>query len=154
MVIKKDEVLDFNLLDEQGKRRTLSEHLGKRVIFYFCYKNDSNKCEHIMNEYKKQYNSLMKKNIIIYCITGETVENNYKFKLKNNIPFSILSDKELNEFKRFDSLEKRTVLKKTVYWPMYSVFLINEEGYLINSYLKPSTTEEIDKSIRFIKLLK
>lgn len=146
-----DRAPNFTLLDEQGIKRNLSEHLGQKVIIYFCHKNEFENCKNLALNFKNNYNHFLINNISVYCVTSEQIEDNFEFKEKYKIPFNILSDIDQGVAIKYGAIAERQVLNKTVLAPLKSLFIIDDKGKVLNSYYAFNVKEILFEVINYLK---
>ena len=91
-----DKAPDFQLIDDSGTERTLTEFKGKKVVVYFYPKNDTPGCTKQACSFRDNYGIYEEKGIIVIGISYDSPESHKKFKQKYNLPFILLSDKKRN----------------------------------------------------------
>ncbi len=82
----------FNLPDETGKMRSLSEFRGNPVVLYFYPKDDTPGCTKEACNFRDDYHVYANNSVVILGISPDTSEDHAKFKDKYNLPFTLLAD--------------------------------------------------------------
>jgi thioredoxin-dependent peroxiredoxin len=82
----------FTLIDDQGKTRSLSDYLGKYILIYFYPKDDTPGCTTEACTIRDFYNDYEKMGITVVGISHDTPETHADFKIKYELPFTLLSD--------------------------------------------------------------
>ena len=83
---------DFNLPDETGKLRSLSEFRGKPVILYFYPKDDTPGCTTEACNFRNDYPTYQQAGVTILGISPDDSASHTKFKEKYELPFTLLAD--------------------------------------------------------------
>lgn len=149
-----DKTPNFSLLDEQGVKRKLSDHFGKKTVVYFCYKTIFKTCEYIALDFKDNYDYFLANNVVLYCITSESEEVNFEFKEKHQLPFNLLSDINQEVALKFGAFAERKALEQTVLAPINCLFIIDEQGQLLKSWLATAKTKNSTEVINYLKTIK
>ena len=83
---------DFELPDETGKIRKLSEFRGQYVLLYFYPKDDTPGCTTEACNFRDDYSSYQEANLTILGVSPDSPDSHRKFKDKYQLPFSLLAD--------------------------------------------------------------
>ncbi len=83
---------DFELKDDTGKSRKLSDFRGHPVILYFDPKDDTPGCTTEACNFRDDYSAYQKAGVTILGVSADTVESHAKFKAKFGLPFPLLAD--------------------------------------------------------------
>ena len=83
---------DFQLRDDAGKIRMLTEFRGKKVVLYFYPKDNTPGCTKEACSLRDGYSILQEAGIVILGVSFDSPESHRKFKDKHNLPFILLSD--------------------------------------------------------------
>ncbi len=124
----------FDLLDDTGARRRLSDFRGKPVILYFYPKDDTPGCTTEACNFRDDYSAYQKAGVTILGVSADSVESHAKFKAKYGLPFPLLSDEGHRVcdtygvwgLKKFMGREYEGVLRTT--------FLIDAQGKISHVY--------------------
>ncbi len=83
---------DFELKDDTGKSRRLSDFRGHPVILYFYPKDDTPGCTTEACNFRDDYSAYQKAGVTILGVSADTVESHAEFKAKFSLPFPLLAD--------------------------------------------------------------
>jgi peroxiredoxin Q/BCP len=149
-----DSAPDFNLVSDEGKKVSLKDFLGRKVVLYFYPKDGTSGCTLEAKEFSKLYEKFKNENTVIIGISMDSVESHRKFKMENNIPFILLSDPEGRVLKRYDVLEE-PVNKEAPYRSVVrTTFLINEDGKIVKIYSKVNPKGHAETCLLDVKSIK
>jgi peroxiredoxin Q/BCP len=83
---------DFNLLDETGTPRRLSDYRGRPVVLYFYPKDDTPGCTKEACSFRDGYGDYQRAGVTILGVSPDTPKKHTKFKEKYGLPFTLLAD--------------------------------------------------------------
>jgi peroxiredoxin Q/BCP len=84
---------EFELYDDTGALRRLSDFRGKNVVLYFYPKDDTPGCTTEACNFRDDYSAYEKADIVILGVSPDDVRSHVKFKQKFDLPFPLLADK-------------------------------------------------------------
>ena len=125
---------DFELLDENGTPKNLSDYLGKPVLLYFYPKDDTPGCTTEACEFRDDYDQYENAGVIILGVSPDSPKSHKKFKEKYNLPFTLLSDEDHSICKLYEVWGKKSMYGKEYYGVLRTSFLINSDGQLIEIF--------------------
>lgn len=132
---------NFTLADQNGKNHTLSDYLGKKVILYFYPKDNTSGCSKQACGFAQLYPHFIEKNAIVLGVSKDSVASHKKFEDKYNLPFTILSDENLDVIKTYDVWKEKKLYGRVVMGVVRTTYLIDETGIIINANDKVKAAE-------------
>lgn len=132
---------DFTLTDQNGKNHTLSDYIGKKIVLYFYPKDNTSGCSKQACGFAELYPHFMEKNTVILGVSKDSVASHKKFEEKYNLPFTILSDEELEVIKMYDVWKEKKLYGKVSMGVVRTTYLIDENGIITNSNDKVKAAE-------------
>ena len=132
---------DFSLPDKDGNITTLSSFLGKKVILYFYPKDNTPGCTRQACAFAAAYEGFKAKDIIVIGISKDSTASHVKFAEKYNLPFILLSDKELEAIKAYDVWQEKKMCGKVGMGVVRTTYIIDEKGFIekVMEKVKPDT---------------
>ena len=121
---------DFTLPDQNGEMHSLSDYKGKRVILYFYPRDNTPGCTKQACGYGELYPQITEKNTVVLGISKDSVASHKKFEEKYNLPFTILSDTELEIIKKYDVWKEKKNYGKVSMGVVRTTYLIDEDGII------------------------
>jgi peroxiredoxin Q/BCP len=90
---------EFSLLDQHGKKVTLSQLRGSPVVLYFYPRDDTSGCTKEACAFRDSRVEYEKAGAKIVGVSPDGVESHAKFSKKHDLPFTLLADtdKKLSE---------------------------------------------------------
>lgn len=127
---------DFSLPDQNGTMHTLEEYKGRKVILYFYPKDNTPGCTKQACGFGELYPQFMEKDAVVIGISKDTVASHKKFEEKFNLPFTLLSDTELEVIKAYDVWKEKKNYGKVSMGIVRTTYLIDENGIIVKGFDK------------------
>lgn len=127
---------DFTLLNQNGEEISLSQYRGQKVILYFYPKDNTPGCTKQACGFAQLYPDFNEKGAIILGVSKDSVKSHKKFQEKYQLPFTLLSDPELQVIQAYDVWKEKNMYGKKVMGVVRTTYLINEEGIIEKAYTK------------------
>ena len=131
MLLSGTKAPDFILPNEEGKLISLKDFLGKKVVLYFYPKDSTPGCTSQALGYKNNHQAYLDKDIVVIGISKDSVKSHKNFKTKNELPFVLLSDEDLDAINKYDVWHEKTMCGKKYMGVVRTTYIINEEGKII-----------------------
>ena len=132
---------EFSLPDENGEIRNLSDYKGKKLILYFYPRDNTPGCTKQACGFADLYPQFSEKDVEIVGISKDSVASHKKFKEKYSLPFTILSDTELQTIQAYDVWKEKKLYGKTSMGIVRTTYLIDENGVIIKALDKVKAAE-------------
>lgn len=124
---------DFSLPDQNGEIHRLSDYLGQKVIVYFYPKDMTSGCTSQACSFRDLYPQLKEKGAVVLGISKDSVESHKRFEEKHGLPFTLLSDVNMEVIKAYDVLRIGKDGKPTKSL-IRSTYLIDEKGNIAKAF--------------------
>lgn len=115
-----DPAPDFTLQADSGQPFTLSEQRGQKVLLVFYPGDDTPVCTRQLCDYRDGIEAFEGLGVAVVGISKDGGESHRRFKHKHSLPFTLLSDPDLEVAGQYDS--------KGILGMKRSVFLVDEAG--------------------------
>ncbi|MEM1947192.1 MAG: peroxiredoxin [Candidatus Caldarchaeum sp.] len=146
---KGDKAPDFELIDSEGRKVTLSDLLKgyKALVLYFYPKDDTPGCTTEACGFRDSMQQLKPLNVNVVGVSVDTPESHRKFIKKYGLNFNLLSDVDGKVASLYNSYseEKGRALRKT--------FIIDSSGTIIEAFHKVSADGHAKEVLETIKKL-
>ena len=124
----------FNLEGNDGKKHSLEDYRGKTVVLYFYPKDDTPGCTKEACGFRDLGTSLKKSNAVVLGVSKDSIEAHKKFANKYKLPFTLLSDPQLEVMKKYGAFGKKVMYGKTVEGIIRSTVVIGPKGEVIKHW--------------------
>ena len=127
---------EFTLPDQNGEMRSLSDYRGKRVILYFYPKDMTSGCTKQACAFGELYPQFREKGAVVIGVSRDTVASHKRFEEKYGLPFTLLSDTELDVIKAYDVWKEKNNYGKVTMGAVRTTYLIDENGVITRAFGK------------------
>lgn len=150
MLQEGDKAPMFTGKDQDGKKISLSDYKGKKLILYFYSEAGSPTCTIESCNLRDNYSLLKKNGFEVIGISPDNERTQKKFELKYKLPFPLIADPEnkitgaygVHDMKKLFGREYMGILRTT--------FVIDKKGIILKIFYKPKNkahAEEILASV-------
>lgn len=146
-----NKVVDFTLLNEAGQPISISDFRGKPVVIYFYPKDNTPGCTTQASQYKELYDEFQKLGVEIIGISKDGQKSHQKFKRDHDLPFTLLTDNDLNITTQLGFTGQKKVMKNSILGIIRSSIVIDEEGKLIKIFKGCKSKEDAHVVLKFLK---
>ena len=127
---------DFELLDQNGEVRRLSDYRGQRVILYFYPKDMTAGCTKQACAFRELYPQFRERGAVVLGVSKDSVASHKRFEEKYGLPFPLLSDPELKVIQAYDVWKEKMNYGKLTMGVVRTTYLIDENGIIVKAFDK------------------
>ena len=130
---------DFSLQDQNGEIKSLADYRGQKGILYFYPKDMTSGCTKQACSFGELYPQFREKGAVVLGVSKDSVESHKKFEQEHGLPFTLLSDTEVEVIRAYDVLKSGKDGKPTKSL-IRTTYLIDEKGTIVKAFggVKPS----------------
>lgn len=121
---------DFELQDESGVMRKLSDYQGKDLVLYFYPKDDTTGCTTEACNFRDDYSAYEKAGVTIVGVSPDSSASHAKFKAKYQLPFNLLADTEHKVCELYEVWGKKQMYGKEYFGVLRTTYLIDKDGVI------------------------
>ncbi len=125
---------DFELLDETGTLRRLSDYRGKPVVLYFYPKDDTPGCTKEACSFRDDYSEYDKAGVVILGVSPDSPKSHAKFKEKYNLPFTLLADEDHRVCELYGAWGRKKFMGREYDGVLRTTFLIGLDGTILRVF--------------------
>ena len=141
---------EFQLPDQHGKPRQLTEWRGKWVVLYFYPKDDTPGCTEEACTFRDDLEQLTALDAQVVGISVDTSESHKAFAEKYKLPFPLLADAKADVATRYGALSNWLVIKLAKRY----TYLIDPQGKVAKTYLSVDTSRHSADIVRDLRKFK
>ena len=132
---------EFTLKNQHGEEVRLADFLGKKVVLYFYPKDNTPGCTRQACAFAQAYEAFKGQDIAVIGVSKDSVASHVKFAQKFELPFTLLSDPELQAIEPYGVWQEKKMCGKTCMGVVRTTFIIDETGHIehIMPKVKPDT---------------
>ncbi|MDD6316084.1 MAG: peroxiredoxin [Clostridia bacterium] len=124
---------DFTLTDQDGVVRSLSEWRGRKVVLYFYSKDNTAGCTKQACGFAELYPAFTEKGAVVVGVSRDSVASHKKFAEKYSLPFTLLSDPDLEVIRGYDVWQEKNMYGKKTMGVVRTTYLIDEAGVIVRA---------------------
>ena len=126
----------FTLPATGKKNLSLSDFRGRNLIIYFYPKDNTSGCTRESQDFRDLYPHFAKAGTDILGVSRDSIKSHENFKIRQNLPFDLLSDSEELLCKQFDVIHEKKLYGRAYIGIVRSTFLIDSDGILQKEWRK------------------
>lgn len=141
----------FELNDKDGKKYSLSDFAGQKIVVYFYPKDNTPGCTRQACAFAAAYEDFKTLNVPVIGISKDSEASHRKFAEKHGLPFILLSDPELEAIKAYDVWQEKKLYGKVSMGVVRTTYIIDENGVIIKAMPKVKPDTNAAEVIKFLK---
>ncbi len=136
-----DKAPDFAVNDQDGNTVQLSDFKGKKVVLYFYPKDNTPGCTAESCNLRDNYGQFQSNGYEILGVSKDSEKSHQKFIEKQNLPFSLLADTELQIHEKYGTWVEKNMYGRKYMGTARKTFVIDEEGNIADIIEKVKTKD-------------
>ena len=146
-------VADFTLPATGEKELSLSAFRNQKVVLYFYPKDSTPGCTTEAQQFRDLHPEFAKAACVVLGVSRDSIRSHENFKLKQNLPFDLLSDSEERLCNQFSVIKEKKLYGKPVRGIERSTFVIDGQGVLRKEWRGVKAPGHAQEVLDFIKTL-
>jgi peroxiredoxin Q/BCP len=130
---------DFSGLDQDGKRISLKDLKGKKVVLYFYPADMTETCTIQACNLRDSYSDLKKAGFEVIGVSPDSSKKHKKFEEKYDLPFRLLEDPSHTIIDKYDVWGEKQLYGRTYLGLHRTSFVIDEMGIIRLVITKPKS---------------
>lgn len=118
----------FSLPNQDGKKISLKDFLGKKVVLYFYPKDMTSGCTKEACDFRDHIKLFNNKDVVVLGVSPDSVQSHKKFQEKYNLPFDLLSDESKKVLEKYGVWKEKSMYGKKYFGVERTTFIIDEKG--------------------------
>ncbi len=125
---------EFEMLDDTGTPRKLSDYRGRKVVLYFYPKDDTPGCTKEACNFRDDYSAYEKAGVVVLGVSPDSVASHVKFKQKFQLQFPLLADEGHKVCDLYGVWGPKKFMGKAYDGVLRTTFLLDENGNIIKVF--------------------
>lgn len=143
----------FTLPDQDGKKVSLKDYLGKVVALYFYPKDMTSGCTKEACDFRDEFPNFKKLKVEVIGISKDSIKSHQNFIAKHNLPFTLLSDEEIKVVDKYGVWKEKSMYGRKYMGIERTTFLIDEDGKILKIYPKVKVNGHVENILNDLKEL-
>lgn len=123
-----DKMPQFEVVDQDGKIWTSDMLVGKKTIVYFYPKDSTPGCTAEACNLRDNYEALLAQGFQIVGVSKDSANSHKKFIEKNELPFTLLSDKSTQMMQDFGAWGEKKMCGRVSIGTLRKTYVFDEQG--------------------------
>ncbi|OQP66054.1 peroxiredoxin [Niastella vici] len=142
-----DKAPAFQAKDQNGKKVSLSEFKGKKVVLYFYPEDDTPTCTVQACNLRDNYAILKKNGFEVLGVSPNDEKSHKKFETKFNLPFTLLADPDHAIINKYGVWGEKQMFGNKYMGVHRTTFVINEKGVISRIFLRPKNKQHAEEIV-------
>ncbi|MCS3799738.1 thioredoxin-dependent thiol peroxidase [Niastella sp. OAS944] len=145
-----DKAPAFSARDQNGKKVSLSELKGKKVVLYFYPEDDTPTCTIQACNLRDNYALLKKNGFEVLGVSPNDEKSHKKFETKFSLPFTLLADPDHAIINKYGVWGEKQMFGNKYMGVHRTTFVINEKGIISKIFLRPKNKQHAEEIVAAI----
>lgn len=127
----------FSGKDQDGKKISLNDYKGKKLVLYFYSEAGSPTCTIESCNLRDNYGLLKKNGFEVLGVSPDTETKQKKFEIKYKLPFPLMADAENKVTEAYGVRDMKKLFGREYMGILRTTFIIDEKGVIRKIFTKP-----------------
>jgi len=147
-----DKAPSFEGINQKGKKISLSNFSGKKLILYFYPKDNTPGCTAEACNLNDNYNVWLEKGFEVVGVSPDSVQSHQKFQDKFELKFNLLADTEKEILHAYGAWGEKSMYGKKYMGVLRTTFVIDENGVIQEIFEKVKTKDHTNQILKTITI--
>lgn len=138
---KGDKAPSFSGLDQNGKKHTLEDYIGKKLVVFFYPKASTPGCTAEACDLRDNFERFKANNYALLGVSADSAKAQTKFIEKHELPFPLLADENKSVIEAFGVWGPKKFMGREYDGIHRTTFIIDENG-IIDEVIEKVKTKE------------
>ncbi|PKL82340.1 MAG: thioredoxin-dependent thiol peroxidase [Ignavibacteriae bacterium HGW-Ignavibacteriae-3] len=141
----------FTLPDSTGKKVSLKDFKGKKVVLYFYPKDMTSGCTQEACDFRDAMPDFKRIKTAVLGVSIDSTASHKKFSDKYELSFTLLSDEKKEAVEKYGVWKEKSMYGRKYMGIERTTFIINEAGKIQNIYPKVKVAGHVEEVIKALK---
>jgi len=146
-----DKAPAFSGKDQDGKKISLSDYKGKKLVLYFYSEAGSPTCTIESCNLRDNYSLLKKKGFEVLGVSPDDEKAQKKFEIKYKLPFTLIADPENKITAAYGVHDMKKLFGREYMGILRTTFIIDEKGVIKKIFHKPKNKAHAQEILAAMK---
>jgi peroxiredoxin Q/BCP len=143
-----DKAPDFTAKDQDGKKISLHDYKGKKVVLYFYPKDQTPGCTQEACNLRDNIDTLSAQGYTILGVSTDSETSHKEFQQKYNLPFTLVADTDQAINKKYGVWVEKERDGKKFWGTARTTYVINEKGVITSVIDKVDTKDHTNQILK------
>jgi len=141
----------FSGKDQNGKKISLSDYKGKKIVLYFYPEDDTPTCTIQACNLRNNYGLLKKNGFEVIGVSPDDEESHRKFETKFNLPFTLIADPDHTILEKYGVWDQKKLFGHEYMGVLRTTFVIDEKGIIRKIFTRPKNKTHAEEIVKAMK---
>ena len=146
-----DKAPAFSGTDQNGKKISLSDYKGKKLVLYFYSEAGSPTCTIESCNLRDNYGLLKKNGFDVLGISPDTEKVQKNFETKYKLPFPLIADTNHDVLEKYGVWDHKKLFGREYMGVLRTTFIVDEKGTIIKIFAKPKNKAHAEEIVASFK---
>ena len=142
-----DKAPAFTGVDQNGKKISLAQYKGKKLVLYFYSEAGSPTCTIESCNLRDNYDLLRKNGFEVVGVSPDNEATQKKFEIKYKLPFPLIADASHEILEKFGVWDQKKLFGREYMGVLRTSFVIDEKGIIRKIFFKPKNKAHAEEII-------
>ncbi len=147
-----DKAPSFEGINQEGKKISLDDFSGKKLILYFYPKDNTPGCTAESCNLNDNYDSWLEKGYEVIGVSPDSVQSHQKFQEKFNLKFNLIADTEKEILQAYGAWGEKSMYGRKYMGVLRTTFVIDENGIIQEVFEKVKTKDHTNQILKTINI--
>ncbi len=138
----------FSLPDSNGKKISLKDFLGKKVVLYFYPKDMTSGCTKEACDFRDTHPDFKKLKTVVLGVSPDSVDSHKKFSDKYELPFILLSDENKKVLHDYGVWKEKSMYGRKYMGVERTTVIIDETGIIRKIFPKVKVNGHVEEVLK------
>lgn len=138
----------FTLPDSNGKKISLKDFLGKKVVLYFYPKDMTSGCTKEACDFRDSHPDFKKLKAVVLGVSPDSIDSHKKFSEKYELPFTLLSDESKNVLEKYGVWKEKSMYGRKYMGVERTTIIIDENGKIRKIFPKVKVNGHVEEVLK------
>jgi len=146
-----DKAPSFSGTDQNGKKISLTDFKGKKLVLYFYSEAGSPTCTIESCNLRDNYGLLKKNGFEVLGVSPDTQKVQKNFETKYKLPFPLIADTNHDVLEKYGVWDQKKLFGREYMGVLRTTFIIDEKGTIVKIFAKPKNKAHAEEIITSFK---
>jgi thioredoxin-dependent peroxiredoxin len=142
---------EFTTTDQDGKRRSLSDFRGKKLILYFYPKDNTAGCTKEACAFRDHFDRFRQLNVEVVGVSIDGEKSHQSFAQKYALPFTLLADADKSLVQAYGVWGEKSLYGKKYLGTNRVTYLIDESGHVAAVFPKVKPEKHAEELLAMLE---
>jgi len=146
-----DKAPAFSGKDQNGKKISLTDYKGKKLVLYFYSEADTPTCTIESCNLRDNYSLLKKNGFEVLGVSPDEEKKQKKFEVKYKLPFPLVADTSHDVLEKYGVWDQKKLFGREYMGVLRTTFVIDEKGIIKKVFAKPKNKAHAQEILAAMK---